>query len=91
MKHMQTWRGIVVRNRMLEDPASQRFMQRKHCRVQDTGFAAASAPIAGPKGVPPSAQYQSTFVTFQGRPYMLWCGQADHKGQGWSLGTVPEV
>ena len=45
---------IVVRNRMLEDPASQRFMQRKHCRVQDTGFAAASASIAGPKGVPVS-------------------------------------
>ena len=40
---MQTWRDAAVRNALsnalLEDEASTPFVQRKHVRIQRTGFA----------------------------------------------------
>ena len=41
-----------MRNKLLECPRSDPFLQRQHFRVRETGYAAAAASVAGPKGVP---------------------------------------
>ena len=42
-----------MRNKLLECPRSEPFLQRQHFRVRETGYAArAAASVAGPKGVP---------------------------------------
>ena len=45
---MQVWRDMVVRNKLLEDPASEAYLQRVHARTQDTGYARVAAST-GPR------------------------------------------
>ena len=45
---------MVVTDQLLVDEASEAYLQRKHFRVQETGYAHTAAASAGPKGIPPS-------------------------------------
>ena len=50
---MQVWRDMVGRDQLLADEASTPFLQRKHHKMQETGFARVAAHV-GPRQLPKS-------------------------------------
>ena len=51
---MQTWRDLVVNDRLLMDEKSEPLWQRKHFQAKETGYARAAAASGGAKGIPAS-------------------------------------